>query len=774
MKGNSVLIVDDEAIVRESLRDWLANAGYDVATAETAEEALETITKRDFSVMVLDVRLPGQTGLSILKEVKAQRPWIRSIIITAYPSEETTREATRLGAIDYMVKPLAPDDLERLVRETIESVGKEPTVITPPKAPRKAVAKAIEIKKSVVVSKQNFKSLVNNLIKTMDVYGVKARQGKYVYDNISNANELVLNYDVTVLPPTAYLFPPRETILKFKLGDTAKPEPVTNKTPRAIIGVHPYDIKAIEMLDEAFITANPDPNYIARRQNSLIIGVDNLNPSPKSFAPSMGTHIADNGFDLMLTDIGTKYMVTIGSKKGGDLLKKYVTVAEPTADDIAKQKAVLDEAQTKYQLHLDVPRERLPKLLEDSYDDVYWQSRSETCLSCGSCVMVCPTCFCFDVQDDVALNLKEGQRIRQWDGCMLVDFAKVATGENFRHDKASRFRHRIYRKGKYVLERYGRMGCVGCGRCANACLAEIASPLEAFNAIAESWQAKQAAQRILREARPESELYAPRPAQLVRVEQLAAKEKVFEMKFLDGKELGHQPGQFVSVSIMGIGESPFGVATSPTRKGSFEFAVRNVGSVTNAIHNLQKGAVVGIRGPFGNGFNVKALEGKDILFIAGGIGLFPVRSLIQYVMDNRKQFGRAIVLFGARTPAERLFVEELATWKNDPALEFYETVDRGTPDWTGNVGVITTLIPKVQLDPRKTMAIVVGPPIMYRFVIVELKKKDLPDENIIMSLERRMKCGVGKCGHCQINGVYVCQEGPVFSLAQLRNLREAV
>ncbi|MDO9333744.1 MAG: 4Fe-4S dicluster domain-containing protein [Dehalococcoidales bacterium] len=774
MKGNSVLIVDDEAIVRESIRDWLADAGYDVATAETAEEALETIAKRDFSVMVLDIRLPGQTGLSILKEVKAQRPWIKSIIITAYPSEETTKEATRLGAIDYMVKPLAPDDLEHLIRETIESVGKEPTVITPPKAPGKPAAKAIEIKKSVVVSKQSFKSLVNNLIKITDVYGVKAKRGKYVYDSISSANELALNYDVTVLPPTAYLFPPRETILKFKLGDGSKSEPVTNNTPRAIIGVHPYDIKAIEMLDEAFITTNPDPNYIARRQNSLIIGVDNLNPSPKSFAPSMGTHTAENGFDLMLTDLGTKYMVTIGSKKGADLLRKYAQISQPTADDIAKQKAVLDEAQAKYQLHLDVPRERLPKLLEDSYDDAYWQSRSETCLSCGSCVMVCPTCFCFDVQDDVALNLKEGQRTRQWDGCMLVDFAKVATGENFRHDKASRFRHRIYRKGKYVIERYGRMGCVGCGRCAIACLAEIASPLEAFNAIAESVRAKQAAQRILREARPESELYAPRPAQLVRVEQLAAKEKVFEMKFLDGKELGHQPGQFVSVSILGIGESPFGVATSPTRTGSFEFAVRNVGSVTNAIHNLQKGAVVGIRGPFGNGFNVKALEGKDILFIAGGIGLFPVRSLIQYVMDRRKQFGRAIVLFGARTPAERLFVDELAAWKNNPDLEFYETVDRGTPDWTGNVGVITTLIPKVQIDPRKTMAIVVGPPIMYRFVIVELKKKDLPDENIIMSLERRMKCGVGKCGHCQINGVYVCQEGPVFSLAQLRNLREAV
>jgi len=774
MKNNSILIVDDEAIVRESLRDWLVVAGYDVSTAETAEEALKLIPKKDFSVMVLDIRLPGRTGLSILKEVKAQRPWIKSIIITAYPSDETMKEATKLGAIDYMVKPLAPDDLEHLVRETIESVGKEPTVITPPKAARKPAAKAGELKKSVVVSKQDFKNLVNNLTKTMDVYGVKPKHGKYVYDRINKADELALNYDITVSPPTVYLLPARETILKFKLGDGAKPEPVTDNTSRAIVGVHPYDIRAIEMLDEAFMTANPDPDYIARRQNTIIVGVENLNPSPKSFAPSMGTHLAENGYDLMLTDLGSKYMVAIGSKKGSDLLKRYTTTNEPTTDDIARQKEVLDEALTKYQLHLDVPRERLPKLLEDSYDDVYWQSRSETCLSCGSCVMVCPTCFCFDVQDDVALNLKEGQRIRQRDGCMLVDFAKVATGENFRQDKASRFRHRIYRKGKYVIERYGRMGCVGCGRCAVACLAEIASPLEAFNAIAASWRAKQTAQRVLREIYPESELYAPRLAQLVRVEQLAAKEKVFEVKLTDGKELGHMPGQFISVSIMGIGESPFGVASSPTRPGSFEFAVRNVGSVTNAIHNLKKGDVLGIRGPFGNGFNVKALEGKDILFIAGGIGLFPVRSLIQYVMDKRKQFGRAIVLFGARTPAERLFIDELAAWKTNPDIEFYETVDRGTPDWTGNVGVITTLIPKVQLDPRKTVAVVVGPPIMYRFVIVELKKKDLADENIIMSLERRMKCGVGKCGHCQINGIYVCQEGPVFSLAQLRNLREAV
>ncbi len=775
MQKNSVLIVDDEAIVRESIRDWLKDAGYGVATAESGEEALELIEKQDFSVMVLDIRMPGKTGITVLKEVKAQRPWIKSIIITAYPSSETVGEAKKLGAIDYLIKPVAPDDLEKLIRETLDSMGREPTVVTKVAVkPRPPVVEKVELRKSLVITKRNFESLVEKLLKDMDVFGVKSRHGKYVYDRINQAEELCLDYDVTTTPPTKYLLPARETILRFKVGDESKAQPVIDASPRAIIGVHPYDIKAIELLDEVFMTVNPDPNYIARRQNTFIIGVDCLNPSPRSFAPSMGTRLAETGFDLLLTDVGNSYMVTVGSEKGANILAKYAQVKEPTGAEITKQKAVRDYALTKYKLALDVPKEKLLRLLQDNYDDPYWESRSETCLSCGSCVMVCPTCFCFDVQDDVALSLKEGERYRRWDGCMLVDFAKVGTGENFRHDKASRFRHRIFRKGKYILERYGMVGCVGCGRCATACLAEIASPLEAFNAIAEAARVKEAAARMLREVPVKAELYTPRPAELVRVDSLTPREKVFEFRLKDGKKLGHRPGQFVEISVMGVGEAPISISSSPTRDGTFQLAIRKVGDVTNTLHNLKEGAIVGVRGPFGNGFPLEALQGKDILLIAGGIGLFPLRSLIQYILDRRKDFGKVILLFGARSPAERLFLDELDAWSKNPHIEFQETVDRGDTTWKGNVGVITTLIPKVQFDPRKTMAVVVGPPVMYRFVIGELKKRDLADENIIMSLERRMKCGVGKCGHCQINGVYVCQEGPVFTLAQLRTLREAV
>jgi sulfite reductase subunit B len=768
MAKEKVLVVDDEAIVRESIRDWLKDDGYEVTTAESGEEALELIKKQAFNVMVLDIRLPGESGLSVLAKVKAKQPQIKSIIITAYPSEETVAEAKKLGAIDYLIKPLIPDDLENLIRLTLDSAGKEEKAVVAVVAPTKETG-------MYSITREGLKTLVQGLLKETEVFGVIAKQGKFVFDKFAKYEDLTMNYDVTALPPTKYLFPAEETLLKIKTSAVPQFEPVLDNKPRALVGVHPDDINAISLLDEVFMTVNPDPNYIARRQNTLIIGVDCLNPAPKAFAPSMGTRLADSGFDLLLTDIGNNYIVTVGSERGGELLKKYASPRPVTGEEIGMQKVVRDEALTKYQKTLDVPKERLLRLLQENYDNPYWDSRSKTCLSCGSCVMVCPTCFCFDVQDEMALNLKEGERYRNWDGCMLVDFAKVATGENFRHDKASRFRHRIFRKGKYILEKYGRPGCVGCGRCATACLAEIASPVEAFNAIVESTKAKEEAIRIMRAAgKVPNDLYLPRPAKLVKVRTLGAKEKVFDFQFIDGRKLGQKPGQFVEVSVPGIGEAPISVSSSPTRDGIFQLAIRNVGGLTNAIHNLKEGDIVGVRGPFGNGFPLDFLKGKDIMFIAGGIGLFPLRSLIQYVSDMRNDFGRAIVMLGSRSPSERMFTDELEQWQKNPQMEYLETVDKGDETWKGNVGVITTLIPKIKIDVRKTIAVVVGPPVMYRFVINELKKLNLADENIVMSLERRMKCGVGKCGHCQINGVYVCQEGPVFSLAQLRSLREAV
>ncbi|OGP98963.1 MAG: oxidoreductase [Deltaproteobacteria bacterium RBG_19FT_COMBO_52_11] len=269
-------------------------------------------------------------------------------------------------------------------------------------------------------------------------------------------------------------------------------------------------------------------------------------------------------------------------------------------------------------------------------------------------------------------------------------------------------------------------------------------------------------------------IYLPTPAEIVRTEQLTKMEKLFEIRLKNGRDLGHQPGQFVEVSLFGIGEAPISISSSPTQKGSFELAVRAVGNVTKALHSLNSGASLGIRGPFGKGFPVEELKGKDILFVAGGIGLVPLRSLINYVLDNRPAYGRVLVLFGAKTPAEQLFLEELSRWRVSKEMEYLETVDRSDGQWQGNVGVITTLFRKIAIDPKKTVAVVVGPPLMYRFAILEAQAKGIPDDRIIVSLERRMKCGVGKCGHCQINNLYVCQEGPVFNYAKIKDVKDAI
>jgi NAD(P)H-flavin reductase len=271
-----------------------------------------------------------------------------------------------------------------------------------------------------------------------------------------------------------------------------------------------------------------------------------------------------------------------------------------------------------------------------------------------------------------------------------------------------------------------------------------------------------------------ADIYRPEPATVLQAKSVTEMEMAFAFRLDSGRELGHLPGQFVEVSIAGMGEAPISISSSPTRKGSFEMVVRRVGNLTGAMHRLKPGGKIGIRGPFGNHFPVDgAMQGKDVLFICGGIGFVPVRSAIQFVLDNRRQFGRVTILYGTKSPAERLFCDETPAWSKAGNVAYMETVDRGDAEWKGSVGVITTLLPKVKLAAADTVAIVCGPPIMYKFVLIELHNMGLQREQIYVSLERHMKCGVGKCGHCQINGVYVCQKGPVFRYSDLVPIQEA-
>jgi sulfite reductase subunit B len=252
-------------------------------------------------------------------------------------------------------------------------------------------------------------------------------------------------------------------------------------------------------------------------------------------------------------------------------------------------------------------------------------------------------------------------------------------------------------------------------------------------------------------------------------------EKLFDIQFHDGHHLGQAPGQFVQVSVMGIGECPISICSSPTRPEMFQLCIRKAGNVTNYLHGLEAGQTVGIRGPLGHGFDVSELHGRDILIVAGGLGLAPVRSLIQYILDERPRFGQFHLLYGAREPKELLFKDELPDWRDNPDVNFHVTVDKPDEQWRGKSGVVTTLFKELpKLNPTETMVVIVGPPVMFKFVVLEVLARRIPQHNIYCSLERRMKCGIGKCGHCQANNVYVCMEGPVFKYGQLKAMREAL
>jgi NAD(P)H-flavin reductase len=269
--------------------------------------------------------------------------------------------------------------------------------------------------------------------------------------------------------------------------------------------------------------------------------------------------------------------------------------------------------------------------------------------------------------------------------------------------------------------------------------------------------------------------YQPQLARVARAYQMRPTEAFLEMELSDGTPLNHQAGQFVMVSVFGHGEAPISICSSPSHKKSFELCVRAVGNLSRAVDSVCAGDWLGIRGPYGRGFPVLEMRGRDVLAIAGGIGLAPLRSLITYVLNNRGDYGRLIVVYGARSPSTLLFHDDLEQWSKSPDVQVCVTVDQPDDTWKGRTGVLTLPLREIELNSGEGMVVAaVGPPVMYRFVAMELLKRGLQANQIYFSLERQFKCGIGKCGHCQLNDVYVCQDGPVFCYSDLLGRTEAV
>jgi len=273
--------------------------------------------------------------------------------------------------------------------------------------------------------------------------------------------------------------------------------------------------------------------------------------------------------------------------------------------------------------------------------------------------------------------------------------------------------------------------------------------------------------------------YFPEPARIVRKYELTKDVRFFQVRFIDTERalsFDYKPGQFMMFSIPGTGEAPFSISSTPSRPGLLEFCIRKTGRLTEALFRLKENDEIGIRGPYGNGFPIDAMNGFDLFIIIGGLGAAPLRSLILYSLDNREQFGRVHLLNGAKTPADMLFREEFLELIDREDVECLLTVDKdNSGKWPCYTGLVTSLFNRIEdIKPENTYACVCGPPIMYKFVLNELVKLNIPKHQILMTLERRMKCGIGKCGHCAIEDIYTCMDGPVFTYWDVLHMKELI
>jgi sulfhydrogenase subunit beta (sulfur reductase) len=326
------------------------------------------------------------------------------------------------------------------------------------------------------ISKKQLCDFIDGLIGSpVDVIGVVQRDGKYVYEKLDHASELRLDFDETLYSPKQFLFPPKEPLVSFIPKDSSSYEPLYAQNDQAIFGIHPGDLAAIAMLDKAFTDKNIDANYCARREKTVLVGIYPTKPGAYRFTSSMvKPEEPYSAADAFLVDLGDgSFALEIVTDRGREF---FSAIKATAASADTKAKAEKMKTAVKDSVSPAIKRDGLPSFLEGKEHHPVWETRGAKCFSCGSCVTVCPTCYCFDVLDELDLSLASGTRVRQWDACVLEPFAVCAGGHNFRKKAADRIKHRLYRKQKFLLEKFGLPGCVGCGRCKKACVPDIAFP----------------------------------------------------------------------------------------------------------------------------------------------------------------------------------------------------------------------------------------------------------------------------------------------------------
>ncbi len=639
-----------------------------------------------------------------------------------------------------------------------------------------------------------------------------------------------LGKGIARMSPKGAWFPRTETVLRVQRKDGQQwtiNDPKREFPWVVIFGARPCDAAAPEILAPLFGWDFHDAFFEERMKKiSFVVMGCRSAVDAACFCTSVGIDPSGKGAgDVVLTELDDGgYLAEARTEAGRQLLAVIPDGLCGQAAEPADLEALREKSRQSIARKFDP--ESVRTALAKRFTDPMWQQAAQSCLACGTCAYVCPTCHCFDLQDE--MSGKNGIRQKNWDACAFPLFTLHTSGHNPRPDQPSRWRQRLSHKFRYYPEKFGHVLCTGCGRCIRLCpagmdlladLQELAKvpPAPAESEAVPGFSPAESAQQLgvqespaapgpvpgilARTAEASANIYRPYLMRVAMVRDETPDVRTLRLEFADSKEaesFDFRVGQFGLYNAMGEGESTFCIASSSTRKGYIECTFRQAGRVTRALRRLGVGDSVGFRGPYGNSFPVESWKGKNLLFVAGGIALPPMRSVIQYCLDNRGDYGDVTIVYGARTWADHVYKDELAEWEARPDVNLWLCIDwkagpgglieeaamdgwhplnmknpaasKLDPSHPRSTGFVPQLVEAVNPSPDNRIAILCGPPIMIKFTLASLKKIGYQSENVFTTLENRMKCGLGKCGRCNVGPVYVCKEGPVFTARQVEML----
>ncbi len=615
------------------------------------------------------------------------------------------------------------------------------------------------------------------------VIGPTVEDGAIVYDEITSVDQLptgigdeqspghyglvdhhdrrVFDYTVGPISPKRWTFPPTVPLnVGRRDGKAVSFEPAEIDPPKlAFLGVRACELAALGIQDRVFLGGPyTDEDYRARRRNALVVAVNCTTASSTCFCTSMGTGPeVRGGYDLALTELDEGFVLRAGTPEGTDLVAHLPVRGADAGQMFRAAEAVGKVAAT---IGDPVPTAGLHDRLLAQFDSPEWANIAERCLSCANCTMVCPTCFCSSVVQRSDLDGDVSTSDRVWDFCFTAGFAKVAGG-NFRSRPRDRYRQWLTHKFATWVDQFGTFGCVGCGRCIAWCPVGIDIRAELLS-IAPPLAARPEPARLQPVAATPG-YYAT--ARIVAVRPETADVTTLTIGDVDPAFLAGEFGQFAMVAVPAF--PPLPISISRFGRDTIDLTIRAAGPATAAIIGLGLRDEIGIRGPLGSSWPIERAMGHDVVIVTGGIGLAPLRPLIDGLLARRDKFDDIRIYYGARTPSDKLYREELRGWAARGDIDVQLTVDRAGPEWTGPVGVVTHLFDRAEWDGSRSLAFVCGPERMMEATVDALEVRGLTPDRIFVTLERHMECGIGLCGHCQTGRLFVCRDGPVFSLAQV-------